>query len=120
MPKTLINCPMLVSGCADRDSYDTQLLYFTCSSLSRDDKRIFLLSDRNGSPNVWVRELCTGEERMLTGNKKGILKSYVYFDGTFNEGLGKASVSLDCVNNVIFYIQDDKICKVDLEGKITV
>lgn len=41
MPKTLINCPMLVSGCADRDSYDTQLLYFTCSSLSRDDKRIF-------------------------------------------------------------------------------
>ena len=43
MPKTLINCPMLVSGCADRDSYDTQLLYFTCSSLSRDDKRIFLL-----------------------------------------------------------------------------
>ena len=55
MPKTLINCPMLVSGCADRDSYDTQLLYFTCSSLSRDDKRIFLLSDRNGSPNVWVR-----------------------------------------------------------------
>ena len=66
MPKTLINCPMLVSGCADRDSYDTQLLYFTCSSLSRDDKRIFLLSDRNGSPNVWVRELCTGEERMYT------------------------------------------------------
>ena len=120
MPKTLINCPMLVSGCADRDSYDTQLLYFTCSSLSRDDKRIFLLSDRNGSPNVWVRELCTGEERMLTDNKKGILKSYVYFDGTFNEGLGKASVSLDCVNNVIFYIQDDKICKVDLEGNITV
>ena len=57
MPKTLINCPMLVSGCADRDSYDTQLLYFTCSSLSRDDKRIFLLSDRNGSPNVWVRAL---------------------------------------------------------------
>lgn len=120
MNQTLINCPMLVSGCADRENYDTQLLYFTCSSLSRDDKRIFLLSDRNGSPNVWVKELCTGEERMLTDNQKGILKSYVYFDGTFNEGLGKASVSLDCVNNVIFYIQDDKICKVDLDGNITV
>lgn len=120
MNQTLINCPMLVSGCADRENYDTQLLYFTCSSLSRDDKRIFLLSDRNGSPNVWVKELCTGEERMLTDNQKGILKSYVYFDGTFNEGLGKASVSLDCVNNVIFYIQDDKICKVNLDGNITV
>lgn len=111
---------MLVSGCADRETYDTQLLYFTCSSLSRDDKRIFLLSDRNGSPNVWVKELTTGEERMLTDNQKGTLKSYVYFDGTFNEGLGKASVSLDCVNHVIFYIQDDKICKVDLNGTITV
>ena len=33
MPKTLINCPMLVSGCADRDSYDTQLLYLTCPFL---------------------------------------------------------------------------------------
>lgn len=120
MDQTKINCPMLVSGCADRETYDTQLLYFTCSSLSRDDKRIFLLSDRNGSPNVWVKELTAGEERMLTDNKKGTLKSYVYFDGTFNEGLGKASVSLDCVNNVVFYIQDDKICKVDLNGTITV
>ena len=55
MPKTLINCPMLVSGCADRDSYDTQLLYFTCSSLSRDDKRIFLLSDRNGKRALYRR-----------------------------------------------------------------
>lgn len=120
MNQTRTNCPMLVSGCADRETYDTQLLYFTCSSLSRDDKRIFLLSDRNGSPNVWVKELTTGEERMLTDNQKGTLKSYVYFDGTFNVGLGKASVSLDCVNNVIFYIQDDKICKVDLNGTITV
>lgn len=35
-------------------------------------------------------------------------------------GWAKASVSLDCINNVIFYIQDDKICKVDLDGNITV
>ena len=64
--KTGINCQMLVSGCADRESYDTQLLYFTCSSLSRDDRRIFLLSDRNGSPNVVVKDLYTGEEKILT------------------------------------------------------
>lgn len=115
-----MNCQMLVSGCADRDKYDTQLLYFTCSSLSRDDRRIYLLSDRNGSPNVVVKDLYTGEEKILTNNKKGTLKSYVYFDGTFNQGLGKASVSLDCENNTVYYIQDDKICKVDLEGKIQV
>ena len=90
MEKMPINCQMLVSGCADREQYDTQLLYFTCSSLSRDDRRIYLLSDRNGSPNVVVKDLYTGEEKILTDNKKGILKSYVYFDGTFNQGLGKS------------------------------
>ncbi len=65
-----------------------------------------------------VKDLYTGEEKILTDNRKGILKSYVYFDGTFNQGLGKASVSLDCVNQVVYYIQDDKLCKADLKGKI--
>ncbi len=115
-----VNGHMLVSGCCDRDTYDTQLLYFTCSSLSRDDQHIFLLTDKNGHPNVAVRNLFTGEERLLTNNQKGALKSYVYFDGTFNEGLGKASVCLDAERSVIFYIQDDSICKVDLQGNIQV
>ena len=59
--RTPQNGQMLVSGCADRDSWNTQLLYFTCSSLSRDDRRIYLLSDRSGDPNVVVRDLLTGE-----------------------------------------------------------
>lgn len=120
MEKTVVNGHMLVSGCADREDYNTQLLYFTCSSLSRDDRRIYLLSDRTGSPNVVVRDMFTGEERVLTDNKAGTLKSYVYFDGTFNKGLGKASVCLDYSGDRIYYIQDDKICTVDLEGRIRV
>lgn len=118
--KMPINGHMLVSGCADSADWNTQLLYFTCSSLSRDDRRIFLLSDRTGSPNVVVRDMLTGEEKVLTDNQNGTLKSYVYFDGTQNKGLGKASVCLDYENCIIYYIQDDKICKVDLEGNITV
>ncbi len=106
-----------ISGC---EEYNTQMLYFTCSSLSQDDRRIYLVSDRNGSPNVVVKDLETGEERILTQNHSGYLKSYVYFDGGFNDGLGKASVSLDCVNDIIYFIQDDKICKVNLQGEITV
>ena len=82
--KTPVNGHMLVSGCADRENWNTQLLYFTCSSLSRDDKRIYLLSDRTGSPNVVVRDLTTGEEKVLTDNRAGTLKSYVYFDGESN------------------------------------
>ena len=95
-----------VSGCED---YNTQMLYFTCSSLSQDDRRIYLVSDRNGSPNVIVRDLRTGEERILTQNHSGYLKSYVYFDGGFNDGLGKASVCLDCNADMVYFIQDDKI-----------
>ena len=106
-----------VSGC---EQYDTQMLYFTCSSLSADDKRIYLISDRTGSPNVVVRDLATGEEKVITDNTAGYLKSYVYFDGEFNRGLGKASVCLDCERDVIYYIQDDEIRKVTPDGTITV
>ena len=60
---------LLVSGCVNEaDGFDTQLLYFTCSSLSRDDKRLYVISNRDGHPNVYVRNLATGEERRLTDN----------------------------------------------------
>jgi len=106
-----------VSGC---ESYNTQMLYFTCSSLSADDQRIYLISDRDGSPNVYVRDLNSKEERKLTQNTTGVLKSYVYFDGTEGKGLGKASVSLDSVRDLLYFIQDDQICKVNLQGEVTV
>jgi Tol biopolymer transport system component len=52
---------ILVSGCPGEErGWNTQLLYFTGSSLSRDDKSLFLISDRDGSPNVIVRDLATG------------------------------------------------------------
>lgn len=107
----------LISG---GDGFDTQLLYFTCSSLSDDDKYLYVISNRTGSPNVFVHNMETGEERRLTHNKNGVLKSYVYFDCTPHCGLGKASVCLDPHRNIIYYIQDDDICKVGLDGKITV
>lgn len=111
---------VLVSECTEQKPCDTQMLYFTCSSLSKDDKRIYMMSNFGGSPNVVVRDLETDEERVLTDNTKGILKSYVYFDGTFNQGLGKASVCLDCDRDVIYYIQDDQIRKVDQSGNIQI
>lgn len=87
---------ILVSGCPGEErGWNTQLLYFTGSSLSRDDKSLFLISDRNGSPNVIVRDLATGTERTLTQNRNGVMKSYVYFDCNPGKGLSKASVCLD-------------------------
>ena len=111
---------ILVSGCQLQEHYDTQLLYFTCSSLSDDDKRLYLISNRDGHPNVFFKDLETGEERQLTSNRKGNLKGYVYFNGVLNEGLSKASVCLDTHRDLIYYIQDTHICKVDLDGNITV
>ena len=110
----------LICGCTDDRHFDTQLLYFTCSSLSADDQRLYIISNRDGHPNVFVKDLHSGEERQLTHNEKGILKSYVYFDGTLNEGLGKASVCLDSQRDIIYFIQDDCICKVGLDGKVVV
>ena len=117
MDKLRLKQRILVSG---NDTYNTQMLYFTCSSVSADDKRIYLISDRDGHPNVWVHDLETGKEKMLTKNTGGYIKSYVYFDGVHAKGLGKASVCLDPRNDVIYYIQDDKLCSVGLDSKIRV
>ena len=108
---------ILISGCDEETGgYDTQLLYFTCSSLSSDDQRLYLISDRDGHPNVYVKNLPDGVERRLTNNQGGTLKSYVYFDGSPGKGLGKASVCLDSARDVIYYIQDNVIYKVGLDG----
>ena len=120
MEQTSLNGRMLVCGSGDRAAYNTQLLYFTSSSLSSDDRFLFVITDRNGHPNVLVRDLLTGEERYLTDNRNGILKSYVYFDGQPGLGLGKASVCLDSERNRIYYIQDHQICTAGCDGKVQI
>lgn len=100
------------------EEYQTQLLYFTCSSLSADDSRVYMIWDKGGSPNVVVKDLKTDEITQLTDNQNGYMKSYVYFDGPQGIGLSKASVCLDPERDMIYYIQDNVICCVGLDGKI--
>src|SRR5688572_11343290 len=90
-----------------------QLLYFTSPSLLADDRRLVFISDRTGQPNLFLRDLITGEQRQLSQNTEGLLKSYVYFDGTPYRGFGKASVSVDAVRGKIYFIQGRQICCVD-------
>lgn len=115
MESDILRPRLLVSG---SDGYNTQMLYFTCSSLSLDDRYLYLLSDRTGSPNVVVRDLETGAEKVLTDNRGGIMKSYVYFDGNEGRGLSKASVCQDCARNTVYFIQDNVICKVGHDGRV--
>ena len=81
----------LVGGYAgEENGWNTQLLYFTGSSLSRDDKLLFMISDKGGSPNIVMCDLETGTEKTLTQNSNGTMKSYVYFDCRPGIGLSAA------------------------------
>lgn len=106
--------PKPLTACAEAND---QLLYFTSTSLLAGDKHLVFLSDRTGQPNIFVRDLATGQEKQLTFNTEGFLKSYVYFDGTPYRGLGRASVSVDPQRGRIYYLQGRHVCVVDLEGK---
>ncbi len=94
-----------------------QLLYFTSPSLLADDQRIVFLSDRSGQPNIFLRDLRTGQDRQLTFNTDGFLKSYVYFDGLPYRGLGRASVSVDPQRGLVYFLQGRKICVVSTDGE---
>ena len=97
-----------------------QLLYFTSPSLLADDRRLVFISDRTGQPNLFLRDLATGEQRQLSRNTDGLLKSYVYFDGTPYRGFGKASVSVHAVRGKIYFIQGRHICCADANGGLRV
>ena len=96
------------------------MLYFTSPSLLADDRRLVFMSDRGGHPNLFLRDLKSGEEHQLTSNSEGILKSYVYFDEQPYRGFGKASVSLHAATGTVYFIQGRSICKVNAAGKLRV
>ena len=96
--------------------YNTQMLYFTCSSLIEDDSYLFEISDRGGHPNVWVRNLNSSTVCQLSDNRASYQKSYVYFDGEPSKGLAKASVALDSAHGIVYYIQDNVVYQADRNG----
>ena len=101
-----------------RDSISNdQLLYFTSPSMTANERHLVFISDRSGQPNLFAWDVLTGEERQLTDNTEGFLKSYIYFNGNPYSGLGKASVSLDVHHGIVYYIQGRQICSVTLDGK---
>ncbi|MDP6040526.1 MAG: oligogalacturonate lyase family protein [Candidatus Latescibacteria bacterium] len=106
--------PKRVTVCPEAND---QLLYFTSTSLLADDRRLVVISDRTGHPNLFLVDTESGNETQLTFNDEGMLKSYVYFDGTPNKGFGKASVSLHPQSGTVYYIQGREIRAVDTNGQ---
>lgn len=106
MPERVTACP----------TAHEQLLYFTSSSLWADDSHLVFISDRTGHPNLFRRDLSSGDEQQLTHNQDGVLKSYVYFGGTPYRGFGKASVALHAASGTVYYLQGREIRRVDADG----
>ncbi len=96
--------------------HHNQLLYFTSTSLLNDDRHLIYISDLDGNPNIFMRDMLLKNEIQLTHNTEGFLKSYVYFDGRPYKGFGKASVSVDNTNGLIYYIQGRNIMVTDTLG----
>ncbi len=96
--------------------HHNQLLYFTSTSLLKDDRHLIFISDLDGNPNIFMRDMLTGKEIQLSHNSEGFLKSYVYFDGKPYRGFGKASVSVDNANGLVYYLQGRNIMVADTLG----
>jgi oligogalacturonide lyase len=94
-----------------------QLLYFTSPCLTRAEESLVFISDRTGHPNIFIRNLQSKKEDQISDNADGILKSYVYFDGTPYRGLSKASPCLHSASGTIYYIQGRIIFKASSEGQ---
>lgn len=97
-----------------------QMLYFTSTSLLADDQHLVFIGDRTGQPNIFLRDLRSGAERQLSTNTEGYLRSYVYFDGRPYRGFGKASVSVDPVRGVVYFLQGRQVCAVTTGGVLRV
>lgn len=94
-----------------------QLLYFTSSSLFADDRRLVVIREHAGQPQLALHDLTGDTERLLTRECAGTLKSYVYFNGQPYRGLGKASVSLHAASGTVYYLQGREIRRIGADGR---
>jgi len=106
--------PSVATRLTPGDAND-QLLYFTSPSLTDDDQTLVMLSDRgsrathSGDPrsavNLVALDRPSGRIERLSDNTDGILRSYVYFDGLAERGLGLASPCLHAASGDVYYLQ---------------
>lgn len=97
-----------------RGPHRNQHLYFTSPSVTRDNKWLVFLSDRDGHPNLYAIQRSSGAIHSLSRNQSGLLRSYVYPEGGLS-GLSKASPCLDASRNRLYYIRDDDVHMINLD-----
>lgn len=85
-----------------------QHLYFTGPSVTDDDRRLVILSERTGHPNLLAIDRASGELHQVSDNRAGLLHAYVYPYGG-DTGLSKASPSMDARSGRIVWVQDHAV-----------
>lgn len=93
-----------------------QLLYYTAPGLMADESALVFISDRTGHPNLFARDLQSGEERQLSHNENGHLKAYQYFEGRPYEGFGRPSPTFHDRTGDVYYIEGRQIVATNVQG----
>ena len=92
-----------------------QHFYFTSMSVTRDDRWLVFISERDGNPNLYAIDRSDGSILKLSDNRSGLLQSYVYPQGG-NCGISKSSPCLDPNFNRVYWVQDDRVMRYDLNA----
>jgi WD40 repeat protein len=108
--------PNLLIRWTDSPAND-QALYFTCPSVTLDDRYLFFLSDRDGGVNLWRVDRRTGSLARQTDSDAGPMKAYVYPCGEAQRGVSKSSPCLHAPTGRLAWVQDQAVWRRDLEDK---
>ena len=96
------------------DYYNTQMMYFTSGSFSKDERYLYFLSDMTGCQNAYVKDTQTGEIIALSDNRRAM----TYEDNTRQgiPGKGWGRPFYDPERDRLYYYQDSDLLCVDREG----
>lgn len=103
--------------CLTPGNSNDQLLYFTSSSLDRNDRLLWYISNRSGDVNIHLRDLSSGADTQLTDNTGGRMWQYQGFNGSIRKGLAVWAVALDSERRLLYFIQDNQLRCVDSDGR---
>lgn len=104
------------------EGVDYGLVYFTSNSLLSDDRRIILIQKKEGTRNLFVMDLDSGETRQITdctGKDDPDVMSVQAVRSAW-DNIIDGSVIVHSPSGRVYYVQGRKICRTDLEGNVKV
>ena len=96
------------------DNYDTQMLYFTNHSLSKDENFLYFISNEKGKKNLYIKNRQTGEVTQITDDRNEKTESgYAGLGGRV--GLGPSAS--DYEGNILYYLLNNVLYAAAADGE---